>query len=570
MEIKRLIRSIAVLLILNSACLISYAQPANWLWAGSAAGTGLSAACRANCTDINGNVLVTGVFYNPSISFGGIVLSNNSITNNSDIFVVKYDDAGNVLWAKSEGGIYGEGSLGISTDAYGNVYVTGSFSSPTITFGSTVLTNSGAGDFFLVKYDSSGNVLWAKQASGTDGEGGYAVCTDANGNVMVTGSYNSPTLTFGSIVLTNAGVTGTGDIFITKYDSSGNVLWAKRAGGTYHELAWGISTDANGNIFVTGSFTSPTLDFGGIILTNTGVGLTSLDVFIAKYDSSGNVLWGKNPIGIDSDSGMGIATDSDGNALITGFFESPSLTLGSIVLINSGGNCSTNACPDVFIAKYDASGNILWAKRAGGNGEDQGFSICTDNAGNAYITGLLFSPTITFGSITLTPNCPWPQCYPMFIAKYDSAGNALCAVSLDSFGYGKGGVTADNFGNAYISDEFNIDPFIVGNYTLTLNGTSNVFTAKFTCGATASNELIGGNDQVQIFPNPFMNQLKIHSRFVKQKSELKVYDVFGRTIYSQKSLPENNTLNTAGWQKGIYFLDVSINGERTVKKILKG
>ena len=99
----------------------------------------------------------------------------------------------NWAWAKSAGGTDYDYGTGISTDASGNVLITGYFDSPTITFGTTTLTNAGTGiaDIFVVKYDASGNVLWAKSAGGTDGDHGYGISTDANGNVLVTGYFNS-------------------------------------------------------------------------------------------------------------------------------------------------------------------------------------------------------------------------------------------------------------------------------------------------------------------------------------------------------------------------------------------
>ena len=95
----------------------------------------------------------------------------------------------NWQWAKSAGGTGYESSTGVCTDASGNVFITGLFFSPTITFGTTTLTNAGGMDIFIVKYDATGNVLWAKSAGGVYGERGQSVCTDASGNVFITGHY---------------------------------------------------------------------------------------------------------------------------------------------------------------------------------------------------------------------------------------------------------------------------------------------------------------------------------------------------------------------------------------------
>ncbi len=568
MKTKRFI-FISAPLIFNSAFLVSYAQSPNWQWARNAAGIpGYSDAASANCTDASGNILVTGFFYSPTITFGSIVLTNTSINGLADIFVAKYGPSGNVLWAKSAGGIWEEEAFGISTDADNNVLVTGHFTSTSFTIGNTTLTNvTGGNSMFVTKLDSSGNVLWAKQSVGTDTDRGVSVATDMHGNVLVTGYFESPGITFGTVVLTNASAYS--DIFIVKYNAAGSVLWAKREGGAQGESGKDISCDTNGNIVVGGNFAGQSFSIGGNLLSNTG-SPTTRDVFFAKYDSSGNVLWAKCAGGIYNDFTWGIRTDATNNILLTGFFESPSITFSGIPLINTCGTCVHD---DIFIVKYNASGNFLWAKAAGGSSTDRSYSIGTDLNGNSYLSGALASPSIAFGSMVLTvpPNCPGPACDPMFIVKYDSNGDAVCAETFFSGGgwaYGNA-ICADHFGNAFISGSFQTNPYIIGNDTLSLSASATVFTAKFTCGATGVNETAGSSNHLEVFPNPFSNQLKIITGLVKQKAELEVYDVFGRTIYFQKFLTGNSMLNTGNWQKGIYLLKLNTGVEEIVKKIVK-
>ncbi|MEK6616208.1 MAG: hypothetical protein AABZ32_08880, partial [Bacteroidota bacterium] len=113
--------------------------------------------------------------------------------------------APNYLWAKSAGGTSNDYATSVTADASGNIIAAGSFVSPTITFGSTTLTNAGSVDMFFVKYDPSGNVLWAKSAGGTSYDEATSVTADASGNIIAAGLFVSPTITFGSTTLTNAG-----------------------------------------------------------------------------------------------------------------------------------------------------------------------------------------------------------------------------------------------------------------------------------------------------------------------------------------------------------------------------
>ncbi len=446
----------------------------NWLWAKSsiAGGTG-TVITSSVCSDLGGNVFVTGRFNSPTITFGSTTLTNSG---NADIFLAKYDSNGNLLWAKSVGGANFENAFSVSTDASGNVFITGEFQN-TITFGSTILTSAGSKDAFVAKYDTNGNLLWAKNVGGTGIDFGTALHTDANGNVFITGSFSSSTLVFGSITLNNSGGASAFDIFLAKYDANGNALWAKNATGTggtgfvVGNQVNSISTDTSGNVFITGTFYNSTITFGSITLTNTNATSAIGDIFLAKYDANGNILWAKNPTGADHDEGLAVSADAGGNVFVTGAFLSSSLTFASITLSNTGIN-------NVFLTKYDANGNVLWVKSATGTNSAVGQSLSADASGNVFVVGA-FASSITFESTTLTQ----PQgSSSMFIVKYDSVGNVLCASSLHNNGINSSSrVTTDPLGNAYIGSTYTVNPFIVGSHTLTLTGSSDVFVAKYTC-----------------------------------------------------------------------------------------
>ncbi len=192
---------------------------------------------------------------------------------------------------------------------------------------------------------------WAKNAIQSGSAEGFGVCTDPSGNVYITGEF-SGSIKFGVYTLTNGA--GAGSLFLTKYDNSGNVLWAKNANGvsTYGPIAYAVSTDAAGNVFVTGISNSPYITFGTYTLTNSG----NYDLFLAKYDSNGNFLWAKSAIGSGDEGGASVSCDASGNSFITGDFTSPTLVFGSYTLTNMGSN-------DIYLAKYDPNGNVLWAKK---------------------------------------------------------------------------------------------------------------------------------------------------------------------------------------------------------------
>ena len=532
------------------------AQTPNWQWAKSAGGTG-SAFGLIVSTDAIGNVFMTGYFKSPTITFGTTTLTN---AGSNDIFIVKYDATGNVLWAKSVGGAYDERGQSVSTDASGNVFMTGYFISPTISFGTTTLTNTYASnlysDFFIVKYDTSGNVLWAKSAEGAYDDSGQSVSTDASGNVFITGIYYSPTITFGTTTLTKANPTSNySDIFIVKYDASGNMLWATSAeDGVFNDDGRSVSTDASGNVFIAGYFASPTITFGTTTLTNTN---SSWDIFIVKYDSSGNVLWAKSAGGTAYDIGNSVSTDAIGNVFMTGIYYSPTITFGITTLTNA------NNVADIFIVKYDASGNVLWAKSAEGTWYDLSYGVCTDVIGNVFITGAFYSPTITFGTTTLTNV---NAANDIFIVKYDASGNVLWAKSAGGTGYDEGyAVSTDASGNVFLTGNFGSPNINFGTTTLTNTDTTgsfrDIFIAKLD-GTTGTNDIKNAN--IKIYPNPTNNIINIEGLTKNENNTIQIFDVQGKLVIT-KNISEKGTIDLSELNKGVYVIKIGEVAQRIVK-----
>jgi len=432
----RIIFSISLFLLFS--CNI-YTQ--DFLWVEQAGGIGDEHG-NGIAIDIDGNSYVTG-FFNGIATFGSTVLTS---FGGRDIFIAKYDTDGNVLWAKHAGGATLDHGSGISVDAGGNCYITGRFTG-TATFGSIVLTSNGDADVFVAKYDTDGNALWAEKGGGSGLDAGFRISVDAGGNSSVTGFFNG-TATFGSTVLTSFGGR---DIFIAKYDTDGNVLWAEQAGEPADgDNGDGISVDTSGNTFVSGR-----------------VGSSS--VFVAKYDVSGNVLWTKYPGSAGDAIGYGIAADASGNCYVTGMFWD-TITFGSTVLTSNGNE-------DVFVAKYDTDGNALWAKNAGGVDLDWGLEIASDESGTCYVIGG-FKNTATFGSYNLTSYGN----QDIFIAKYDTDGNVIWAINAGGVDLDWGlGIATDESGICYATGGFK-NTATFGSYNLTSFGDEDIFITRIFNG----------------------------------------------------------------------------------------
>ncbi len=339
--------------------------------------------------DASGNVYTTGYFIGTVDFDPGAGTANLTSAGIYDVYVSKLDAAGNFLWAKQMGGTDSEVSYGIAVDASGSVYTTGYFVG-TADFdpgaGTANLTSAaGTADVFVSKLDASGNFVWAKQMGGTSTEVGYSITVDASENVYTTGLFQGiadfdPGV--GTVNLTSA---GQDDIFVSKLDASGNLVWVKQMGGANADIARGISLDASGNVYTTGHFQG-TADFDPGAGTSNLTSLGNFDIFISKLDASGNLVWAKQMGGLFQDYSSSIALDASGNVYTTGFFyETVDFDPGvGTANLTSAGNT------DVFISKLNSSGNFVWAKQLGGTSYEHGACIAVDASENVYTSGYFY------------------------------------------------------------------------------------------------------------------------------------------------------------------------------------
>lgn len=476
--------------------------------------------------------------------------TNLNNTGFSGIFVVKYDVSGKVVWAKNAGGTDDDGSTGIAVDGNGNVFITGYFNSPSLTFGTSVLNNTsvGSSDVFVAKFDKDGKALWAKSAIGIDNDRGNGVGVDGNGNVYITGSYKSPNIDFGASKIYTSGVE---DLFIAKYNSSGTLVWSKGAGGSAMDYAQSISVDAMGNSVICGDFRSPSLTFGSTGLNNAGAG----DFYVTKYDSSGKVLWAKSAGGSSYDFAKSVAFDPTGNVMITGYFTSPTLKIGTTTLTNAGD-------ADAFIAKMDANGDPVWLKAIAGNKNEYGNGICTDGLGNIYFTGVTETAALTVGTDNLTNNGN----YDILVVKYNASGNVEWSKLVGGTYYEvANSIAADLSGNdVFITGDFASDKITFGNSSLIKNGGQDIFVAKLSLPSASVDQTIKSNN-LQLYPNPGNGSFYLSS--TDNIHRIEIFNAYGQLVSSSASggLISINPLI----DKGYYMVKVSADSGTRVLKYFK-
>jgi hypothetical protein len=412
----------------------------------------------AQALDPSGNLYVAG-YFDASIKFDAYSFSTSN-GQSSDPYLVKYNTKGQVLWAKVGSGSSIDATSAMSLDKSNNVIISGSFLSPTIKFSGIILTNldPSNSDDFLVKYSPNGSIVWAKSFGGVGGESIWSQTIDSSGNIIVCGTFDGPVLNFGSLTIPNTHA-GSADVFIAKFDASGNILWAGSGGSNGLDIPKSISVNDFGDIVMTGKFSGTSLSFSGSVFSSTGNG--GYDIFVVKYDKSGNFRWAKAIGGNSSDEIISHIEDSKGNIYLTGNFFSSSISLASTY--NNQGAFGTQ---DFFLGKIDSIGNWLWSNAYGGAGNDVVTSITVDVADNLILVGYFASAVLSLGTTTLNNSSSGGA--EVMIVKFASSGIVKWAKKFGDNAFAKPGpCTTDQDGNIFITGiclgAFNFDTVKVDN-----------------------------------------------------------------------------------------------------------
>ena len=260
------------------------------------------------------------------------------------LFFVAYTKAQspNWQWAQQAGGNsyeylgggYFNADGGMAIDSVGNIYITGGFSSDTMHFGSSPIARSGPSyNVWLAKYSPAGIFLWAVSTGGAATVGVTGITLSTDGEPIITGSFNGDTLRFGSIELYGS---ESEDIYVAKFSPTGAPIWARHYGGSGSDFPGTITCDSNDNLYVCGSFYSPTLNLGTISLVNPAV----CNGFLAKLDAAGLPVWAVTTGDGGTVQTCRIGLDDTGNIYISGTFAIDTITFGSTLLVpfSNGGN----------------------------------------------------------------------------------------------------------------------------------------------------------------------------------------------------------------------------------------
>ncbi len=343
----------------------------------------------------------------------------------------------NAHWVSTVSSIGFDDCNDLYVDQNGNVYVTGQMEY-TASFNGYTRSSAGSHDVFIARYDSSGALTWANIAGGTDGDIGMSIAVDHSGNSYLCGEFES-TSQFDNITKT---AQGSNNIFVAKYDQSGHAVWVKSIGtNSGSTKGYAVTCDSAGNVYASGTVTARAYYSGSTLFSSRG----SEDILLIKFDTYGNYQWFKQIGGSGSDHCFGLATRGN-NLYVTGSFENTAKFSSSVSLHSDGGK-------DFFIAQYDTTGSLNWAKAGGGNGDDIGWDVTINTNDKIFCTGeFRGSGEFDNNSIVSDGNSD------VLIVAYDSSGNNIWARSAggNQIDYGKC-INHDSNGNLLIGGVFTDD-----------------------------------------------------------------------------------------------------------------
>ena len=521
-------------------------------------------------TDQSGNVYEAVSGNMLSVAFGPYMWGGGSAED--DLCFLKYDSTGHILWFKgvtlSDGDVHSA-----VTDRLGNVFFCGHYGGVSATFGTTVLGNpylatvGHSGNLnYIVKYDGAGNLKWANMTGNCQVFTPASIATDDSGNVFFTSTFDIDTLVAGTeLLVNNSTYPGGVNIFTVKYDSLGNIVWAKSEGDKYFTTATAAACDHYGNVYITGSFEQDSFTVGGYRLhPDSGYS------FIIKYNGNGDVIWAKTKGG---DYISNIALDNNRGVYIAGNYYQDTAFFPPYTLFNhktTVGNFS-----NLFLVKLDTAGNNIWAKSAGGTNDRVTYPEClsVDTSGNIWMTGAFDSVSV-FGTDTLT--YPAGAVNPNFLAAYSPTGSLLYLTALQggapggfSSVFNTSGLSTDRFNNMYVANSYNCSPFVLDTTTLT-TPQQDYFIAKFHPPVFSTLKAIQeSNDrEIVLFPNPAADEFNVGVGGSFGNAQLVLYNMAGQQVMSTAVRSGNTAVSTAALPDGVYLCKILVDGQSTTKKVM--
>jgi len=466
-------------------------------------------------------------------SDGGYIITGSTTSDDGDVtlnhgsadyWVVKLDVSGNIIWQKSFGGSENDLARSIQQTTDGGYIIVGHSDSND----GSVISNQGQQDFWVLKLDAAGNISWQKSLGGSGGDLAESIQQTADGGYIVAGMTLSND---GDI----SGNNGSGDAWVIKLDATGNITWQKSFGGTNFESAKSIQQSTDGGYIFTGNSSS---NDGDITQNNGGV-----DCWVVKLDTVGNISWQKSLGGTEDDKGWSIQQTSDNGYILAGWSQS-----------NDGDVTGNHGGIDFWVVKLDATGNKTWQKSMGGTADDRAYSVVETSDGGYIIAGVAASYD---GDITGSIGDR-----DFWIVKIDQAGSLTWEKSLGGTGYDRPWSIQQTPDNGYVitGQSTSTDGDISNNI-----GSTDIWIVKLSPETSALNK--NKTLMFNLYPNPTTKIFTISSN-KEINSTFKVFDSQGQEALNGNMNGQVHAIDISGLTKGVYSV-VFDDSELPVLSVLK-
>ncbi len=451
-----------------------------------------------------------------------------------DLYLIKTDSDGNLVWSKSYGGDEGNetGNSVIQTEDEGFIVV-----------GSTLSFGPGGGDVYLIKTNNEGDTMWSKTFGEEQNDGAESIIRTFDGCYVITG-------------YTGGGTSNSDyDILLAKFDITGTVLWSKRYGGQDDDYGKSVQQTSDGGYIIIGH--------------GLGFGSGNWEVYLIKTDENGNILWTKTYGDVNADYSSDVQLTDDGGFILTGYYGGSTasepgsfliktdaigniawsklygFTSKAVQKVSDGGFVITgiingNAC----LVKTNSTGDTIWTKTYGGSDPDDAYSVIQLNNGGFAMTGSFKSyPINYYGDV--------------YLIKTDSNGYSGC------------------FETSYFPSVLDVE-ISFSTATLQMNQTGNsASTSTVTvndgnetilCSTTEIHEHIPNEIALNIYPNPSKSETTIQSNIYLTNATLVIFNSVGERI-TQKSNISGNTINLKldNFKPGIYFIHINEGNNVSIK-----
>jgi hypothetical protein len=311
---------------------------------------------------------------------------------------------------------------------------------------------------------------WAYSFGGIYNDYGYGITKDSQGNLYVAGTFQSGSVNIGNLVLQNSS-NGLDEVMLMKFSPTGQPIWVRNAGSTSTlERCSAIAIDAADNVIICGYFASLSMNFDSSVTINNSAGTTD-EIFVAKYNSNGTLLWATSLAGAGQEAAKAVCSDGQGNTYLGGWYSNLTPSIGGLTVPSAPGLGG-------FVVKLNAAGVPVWVKTQQSSGLEETNSITCDPFGNVIATGRFLSNSMTIDGVTLT-NSNTNNTSDVYVVKYDSTGTLLWARSFTgSSSETPYNVSADQNGNIYTSGLYASSTFGSNGLTVANAGQSDSYILK--------------------------------------------------------------------------------------------